>query len=130
LQFTPQPPEGGLKAADLEWEEYSADSLESNGVKVKISFTKNKAGIRAKVTAIAKPVQVVNTNTVISDEKKGLARAAKTATVWDKETETKDKKIVGFPYKLAIIAFGIGALLGFIFFIYYKQKQNEQSKKY
>ncbi len=120
LQFTDEQV-SGMEAAG-EAEPPADDSLESGGIKVKISFKKNKAGgYKASVKAVAKPVQVVSTSTVTSDEKKGLTTAASMQKTEQVSVTSTDKKIVGWPWYLKLVLWG-GLAIGISFFIYYKIK--------
>lgn len=100
----------------------AVDSLESNGVKIKLSFIKNKAGgYKAKVQVIAKPVQVVSIKQTTVDEKKGLTTAASKQTTEKVVVKTTAKTVTGWPWYLKLVLWG-GLALGISFFIYYKIK--------
>lgn len=100
---------------------WQVDSLESNGVKVLVSVTKTKAGVKTKVKAIAKPKQIINTSSTVSEEKKGESTMQN-----DKKTEqtiavTESKTVKRWP-AWASISLVTLLITGTLFFIYYKKK--------
>jgi hypothetical protein len=70
------------------------DTIESNGIKVKTSVTKNKNGYRVAFTAIAKPVEVVSkASTEVVEQKaqsiKVDVHTDSTSVIKEKETESE-----------------------------------------
>ena len=102
---------------------FEADSIESNGVKVKISLIKNKTGLKVKLQAIAKPVQLVNTRTNFISDQKGIANTASKTVADDTKITASEKVIKGFPWMALIVSAAVVIQISLIFFIYIKNKK-------
>jgi hypothetical protein len=78
------------------------DSLESSGIKVKVSLTPVKGGYKASIEAIAKPVGITNTTKQTVTVVSGVSGQAMTKTTSIEKTEKKDTQTEGFPWGLLI----------------------------
>ena len=99
-------------------EEAAVDSIESNGVKVIVAVTKTGSGIKTKVTAVAKPKQVTNTQTTITNTQAGTTEATDVKTDHVKTDTATTKKVVGFPWGMACLIGAIVFLISFTLFLY------------
>ncbi len=104
-----------------------SDSIESNGIKVKVNLTPVKGGFKANINAVAKPKSVTNTTTKTGTEDKGIATTNSNKKDLDQDSKNKasDKedelmKWVG----LMFLFLAILILAGLFIYLYFKNKQN------
>jgi len=94
-----------------------SDSLESNGIKVKVSIQAQKGGgFKANVQANAKPKSTNKTTEINTSGQKGIAASGEVASDTKTKTKAKQTESEGFPWDLII--WGIIALLSALFLIY------------
>lgn len=75
LYFSDSPaPQANTNSAEL------SDSIESTGIKVKVTLTRTLDGIKAKIDAVAKPVLKTDKATLKKEESKGLSGIANTTS--------------------------------------------------
>jgi len=81
---------------------FSTDSMESDGIKVKLTMLPFKNGFKTKITAIAKPKIITDSYTRQTIEQKGVA-VAHTENIEKKNVSvTKDLKTTSFPWGLLL----------------------------
>lgn len=66
-----------------------ADSLESDGIKIKLSLKPVENGFKAHIKAIAKPKKIINTSTKTTTEKKGISQQTTTSKATEQTIKTK-----------------------------------------
>lgn len=90
------------------------DSLESSGLKVKVTFVPVKGGLKAKIKAVARPKESSSTRAEFNTQQKGETTQAKKTEDTDKQLDNSTRETKGFPWTAALL---IGALLILIIFI-------------
>lgn len=92
-----------------------SDSIESNGIKIKVGIVPQHGGIKLHVNAVAKPVETHEITATNTTEKKGVSDSAafkKEGTITHMDKDTKQFDIV--PIIVALI------IVGGLIFLYYK----------
>ena len=90
------------------------DSIEANGIKIKVALLPVLGGFKARITAIETPVSVTNTTTQTGTMQKGVTQTnaetdKKTVVTKAKTTETK-----GLPWGWLIAAAGMVVIIIFV----------------
>lgn len=115
---------GSLQFTDEEIAVHASDSMESGGIKVKVEVEKTSTGIKTKITAVAKPVEVTSTTTTITTGQTGVTIEKKQAVEHTEADTRKNIRITGFPWKMIITIAAAGSLVFSIIFLLYKKQQN------
>ena len=91
----------------------SVDSLESSGIKVKVSVVQSpdKKSFKTQITAISKPKSSTNTYTQTTTEKKGIDVKSTAETEKKKDVAVKDVHIKKIPTSVIIVCFLLFILL-------------------
>lgn len=95
------------------------DSVESNGLKVKVHLTPFKGGFKARINAVSKPVETEKTTAATALTHWGVSNAGHIATTQSVLQQNKHIQPTGLPWGW-IVAIAILALLAMI--IYYLEK--------
>jgi len=118
--------EGGLlffgnDTSEVDYVAY--DSLESNGIKVIASASRQKNGIiKTKIKAIAKPRQIVNETALVQAEQKRTSIVDSIKR--DLATKTKDKRIeVSNTWIIIAVVCIFIVIVGMLFYIYGQMKK-------
>lgn len=106
------------------------DSLESNGIKIKVGIIPTKGGFKAHINAVSKPKETVKTTNTNAIEQRGLVQNTTNKTDQSHTAKAKDTETVNELYKwigLTLLGLGILVLIALAIYLYIKNKINGKS---
>lgn len=93
------------------------DSIETNGLKIKVGLMPVKGGFKASVNAVSKPKEVVNTTTTTETKQAGITKASQGSSESTHLDEHKETKTNHWATVIVIILVVIAVLIAAYLFI-------------